>query len=189
LYFTDLVVDVFGITNGLDGLGGSFFTAGWVKGLIAGFTSLCESPDTAGFFTGSAFLGAAATGAGFATGLTAAFGAGLGATFTGAAFLATGLATGFATGFLAGAGLTAFLATGLATGFLAGAGFFAAVFFAGAGFGAGFLFFAGAGFDLGLGAVLVVGFPPDERAGLTGLADFTAFLGAAFFVGIRLPGF
>jgi hypothetical protein len=104
--------------------------------------------------------------------------------------MGTAFATGFATGFFAGAGFTAFFATGFATGFLAGAaGFFAAAFFAGAGFGAGFLFFAGAGLDLDLGAVLVVGFPPDERAGLTGLADFTAFLGAAFFVGIRLPGF
>src|SRR5882724_2990034 len=96
-YFTALLIVVLGITTFV-GLGGSFFTIGFVAGLM----ETSDFGSTAPFF--------------LATGLTTGGGAGVAGFTSGlcGTFAAT-FATGLATGFLAG---TIFLDAGLAAIFL-----------------------------------------------------------------------
>src|SRR5215203_4920947 len=79
-YLTDVVAVIFGITT-LAFFTGWFFSAAFAgtfsRGLIAGFTSLCEGAATDGFFTGSTAF--SCLGAAF-------FGSGAAVFFTGAAF-------------------------------------------------------------------------------------------------------
>ncbi|HYO22656.1 MAG TPA: hypothetical protein VER36_09630 [Flavisolibacter sp.] len=186
-YLIFLSVLVLGITTFV-GLGGSFgacFNGG--KGFVSVFVTCGVGASITGFFTGSVLAGAVLVATGLAgTGLAVAFFTGCGT-----AFLVTGtaLGAGLAGTFLAGLAAFVWALTGFAV-FAAGlAVTLTATFLAGA-FpltGAGFTFFLGAG----AGFFAAAGLPLAFATGLAGafLAGLAAFLGATFFVAIRLLPF